>query len=84
MVRVPSAKRLLDAPNKPDASREWYVLTGNWLGGAANVMADRCLWRLNLELCLRSGPESAHILWTKPFYLGGIMDERFGDIGSPN
>ncbi len=23
-------------------------------------------------------PESAHVMWTKPIWTGGIMDERFG------
>jgi hypothetical protein len=64
-----------------DASRNWYVLGGNWLGGAheqppgaAGGTPSR--WVDGL------GPESAHILWSKPYYLGGIMEERFGDTGS--
>jgi outer membrane protein assembly factor BamB len=27
------------------------------------------------------GPESAHILWTKPYYAGGVMDAMYGPIG---
>ena len=64
-----------------DASREWYVLTGNWLGGAANVWPTGASGGLTSNYAYGLAPESAHILWTKPFYLGGIMDERFGDIG---
>jgi hypothetical protein len=63
-----------------DASRNWYVLGGNWLGGAYQQPAGAAggttsRWVDGL------GPESAHILWSKPYYAGGIMDERFGDIG---
>jgi hypothetical protein len=63
-----------------DASRDWYVLGGNWLGGAHERpigtyggTTDRFVYGL--------GPESAHILWSKPYYLGGYMEEEFGDIG---
>ncbi|MCW4028180.1 MAG: PQQ-binding-like beta-propeller repeat protein [Candidatus Bathyarchaeota archaeon] len=61
------------------ASREWYPLAGNWLGSAADV------WPLgsaggNIETyAYGTAPESSHILWSKPFYIGGIADERFGD-----
>jgi hypothetical protein len=69
-----------------DASRNWYVLGGNWLGfagfqgseavrpvGTYGGTTDRFVYGL--------GTESAHILWTKPYYIGGIMDERFGITG---
>jgi len=63
------------------ASREWYVLAGNWLGGSFNKYpagasggtTDRFVWG--------QGPESAHILWTKPYYVGGIMDAYYGEKG---
>ena len=68
------------------ASREWYVLAGNWLGtagftgsaalrpaGEYGGTTDRFVYGL--------GTESAHILWTKPYYVGGIMDDRYGDTG---
>ena len=63
------------------ASRDWYVLAGNWLGGAFNKYpagaaggtTDRFVWG--------KGPESAHIMWTKPYYLGGIMDAYYGMKG---
>jgi len=63
------------------ASRDWYQLAGNWLGGdfqhypagASGGITDRFVGGL--------GPESPHILWTKPYYVGGLMDEQFGSIG---
>ncbi len=61
------------------ASRGWYTESGNWLGGAANV------WPLGSasgnigSYAWGSSPESAHILWSKPFSIGGLSDERLGD-----
>jgi len=71
------------------AARQWYTIAGNWLGGAANQ------WPLGASggtvggnagsfggqgvYAWGAAPESAHILWSKPFFLGGITDERFGD-----
>jgi len=70
------------------ASREWYVLAGNWLGGAAQSIAPgyssygMAGWFTpNEPYGHGPGPESAHILWTKPYYAGGIMDEWFGNTG---
>ena len=62
------------------AARDWFALTGDWLGGAANV------WPLGSSggnvgsYGYGQAPQSAHVLWTKPFYIGGVMDERLGDI----
>jgi outer membrane protein assembly factor BamB len=63
-----------------DASREWYVLTGNWLSGAANVWPIGSSGGNVGNYGYGSAPESAHILWSKPFFIGGLMDERFGNI----
>jgi hypothetical protein len=58
-----------------DMNRNWAVLAGNWLSGAAqNVGATT-------DFAYGTGPESAHIMWTKPYWAGGIADARFGDIG---
>jgi len=57
------------------ANRDWYVLAGNWLGAQ---------WQTNgptIRFSYGLGPESAHVMWTTPMWAGGIMDERFGDIG---
>jgi hypothetical protein len=58
-----------------DANRDWYMLAGNWLGGAAQQNGPTSSFGYGLA------PESAHIMWTRPYYSGGIMDERFGNIG---
>ena len=63
------------------ASRDWYVLAGNWLGGAANVWPPGAAGGTTTRFVYSTGPESAHILWTKPLFTGGIMDDYFGNIG---
>jgi hypothetical protein len=57
------------------ANRNWASLVGNWLGGAAQTAGPPSLYAYGV------GPESAHILWTREEWAGGIMDERFGDTG---
>ena len=61
-------------------NRDWYVLAGNWLGGAA-LLPSGAAGGTTTRLGYGQGPESAHIAWTKPYYVGGIMDERIGNIG---
>ena len=61
------------------ASRDWFVLAGSWLGGAANVWPMGSSGGNIGTYGWGDSPESAHILWSKPFSIGGITDERFGD-----
>jgi len=56
-------------------NRDWWSILGNWLGGAAQTNGPTTSFGYGLA------PESAHILWTKPLWEGGIMDARFGNIG---
>jgi hypothetical protein len=62
------------------ANRFWYALEGNWLGGAYQQPLGAA-GGTTATLVTGKGPESAHILWTKPYYAGGLMDESFGNIG---
>jgi hypothetical protein len=63
-----------------DAARTWYVLSGQWLAGSANVWPAGSSGGNISPYAWGDAPESAHIIWSKPFYIGGIMDERYGDI----
>jgi hypothetical protein len=56
-------------------NRGWASLVGNWLAGAAQNVGP------TTNFAYGAGPESAHVLWTKPVWAGGIMDARFGDTG---
>jgi outer membrane protein assembly factor BamB len=63
------------------AARDWYVLAGNWLGGDAQNYPRGARGGTTTNFVMGTGPESAHILWTKPYYAGGIMDEMYGVTG---
>ncbi|MCW4030223.1 MAG: PQQ-binding-like beta-propeller repeat protein [Candidatus Bathyarchaeota archaeon] len=78
-----------------DANREWYTLAGNWFGLFAAAYppgspgptgAIGAAVTSNTQyFSYGKGPETAHILWTKPYYAGGIMDSRFeSDNGKGN
>jgi hypothetical protein len=58
-----------------DMNRDWYVLAGNWLAGAAQNVGPTSGFGYG------PGPESAHVMWSAPIWVGGIMDERFGNTG---
>lgn len=57
----------------------YYAVSGNWLGGAANQYPLGSAGGGTTGFSYSPGPGSAHILWTKPYYVGGIQDERTGD-----
>ncbi len=57
------------------SNRDWYLLAANWLSGAAQQNGP------TTNFGFGKAPESAHIMWSKPHWAGGIMDERFGSVG---
>jgi hypothetical protein len=68
------------------ASRQWYPLAGDWLGPSGSFTASTGNnWPIGSAgggitgYAYGDAPTSAHVLWTKPFYIGGIADERFND-----
>ncbi len=64
------------------ANRDWWQVTGNWLGGAAQTANGVVpLAGQSTRFSYGQAPESAHIVWTKPYFAGGIMDYRYGDTG---
>ena len=56
-------------------SRSWGVIASNWLSSSLqqNGPTTNFAWG--------TGPESAHIMWNRPMWAGGIMDARFNDLG---
>jgi PQQ-like domain len=62
------------------ANHDWYKLAGSWLGGAYQQPAG-VAGGTTANLVDGMGPESAHILWTKTYYIGGLQDEMFDAIG---
>ena len=63
------------------ANRAWYPIAGNWLGGAANVWPPGSAGDNTANYAYGSGTETPHILWTRQYYFGGLMDERQGITG---
>ncbi len=75
------------------ASRLWGQLGGNWLAGSEWASWDTGItataWQqpvgetggTTTRYVYGIGTETSHILWTRPLYLGGLMDARFGDTG---
>jgi len=55
--------------------REWFSLAGSWVATPANLIAPYNL-----------GPESAHILWTRPIgdTMGGLAGGDAGEVGYQN
>ena len=57
------------------ANRDWWQLAGNWLAGSAQTCGPTDNFGFG------RARESAHVLWAKPYWSGGIMDARFGNTG---
>ncbi len=63
-----------------NAARNWASLPGNWLLGAWNQPAGEAGGTTS-RFVYGLGTETSHILWTRPDYVGGYADARFGDEG---
>jgi len=63
-----------------DTNRGWGSFTmGQWLSGDA---FDNKYTGLRVRgIPYTTGPESSHILWTRPVWSGGVMGGQFNDVG---
>jgi hypothetical protein len=62
-----------------DQLREWYTVAGNWpVPSALFGPSIHPAWVAPYN----DGPETAHILWTKPFEDGGLVGGELGLVGS--
>jgi outer membrane protein assembly factor BamB len=52
----------------------WYSIAGNWLGGPNGIYRVDSMYNP-----YTTGPETAHILWTKPESFGGTVGGDFGN-----
>ncbi len=59
--------------------REWYTISGDWLSAAGGLSGTDVPNRLVFNN--DDAPETAHILWTKPLVMGGLVG---GDVGLTN
>jgi hypothetical protein len=62
------------------AARAWFVLAGNRLAGASNVWPLGGSGGTVNNYAYGQGPETPHVLWSKPYGIGGLMDNRTGTI----
>jgi hypothetical protein len=51
-------------------NRDWWSVMGQWLGGSTNP------GRIN---AYSDGPESSHVLWSRPVWPGGVMGGQIGE-----
>ena len=56
------------------------MLAGDWLGGAAQNYPTGTAGVTSLA-AHGKGTETSHILWTKQYYVGGLMEDDFGVTG---
>jgi len=62
-------------------NRDWWQVTGNWLAGAAQQYPLGAAGGTTSNYAYGPGPESAHVMWTRSIWEGGIEDYRFGAYG---
>ena len=55
-------------------NRDWIQVAGNWLGTGYNAQTNDA----TSNFAYGAGPESPHVMWSKPYWLGGIVDPRVG------
>jgi hypothetical protein len=63
------------------ANRMWYDVAGNWLEGNANRYPIGAAGGTTNEYAYGVGTATPHILWTKQYYTGGLMDQMYGATG---
>ena len=67
-------------------NREWYTISGNWLaqGTGGMLFGQRSYNATGNFNPYTTAPNSAHIVWTKPIAIGGLMGGEFGGSGTSN
>ena len=75
--QYPSAQLPTDYWQRPinANNREWFAIGGNWLLSGYDSTGQS-------YNPFTTGPDSAHILWTKPLAFGGILGGSFGGGGT--
>ena len=66
-------------------NRNWYSISGNWLGLGAEIFGNTGLYDSNNGGFggnfnpYTMAPDTSHVLWTKPVAFGGQIGGEFGD-----
>jgi outer membrane protein assembly factor BamB len=67
-------------------NRLWSTISGNWLAqGTGGIMFGQRSYNASGNFNpYTTAPNSAHIVWTKPIAIGGLMGGEFGGGGTSN
>jgi hypothetical protein len=57
----------------------WYAISGNWLGGGTGGNAGCTYNSTSNYVPYSTAPNTAHIVWTRPYAPGGLIGGEFGD-----
>jgi hypothetical protein len=58
----------------------WYNISGNWLGLAPTSFAATGMYNATENFApYAAAPNTAHIMWTKPYAFGGLIGGEFGN-----
>ena len=56
----------------------WYTISGNWLGGGTGGNAGCTYNSTSNFVPYSTAPNTAHIVWTRPYAPGGLIGGEFG------
>jgi len=65
-------------------NQDWYSISGNWLALGASTFGSTNYNATGNFNAFTRGPNSAHILWTKPLEAGGLIGGEFGGTSTSN
>jgi hypothetical protein len=62
----------------------WYAISGNWLSLGTNTFGSTNYNNTGNFNAYTTGPNSAHVLWTKSLEAGGLIGGEFGGTDTSN
>jgi hypothetical protein len=65
-------------------NQAWYSISGNWLALGASTFGSTNYNATGNFNAYTNGPNTAHILWTKPLEFGGLIGGEFGESSTSN
>ncbi len=65
-------------------NQEWYTISGNWLGTGTGTWGTNTYNSSGNFNPYTAAPKTAHIVWTKPLEIGGLIGGEFGGTASSN
>jgi hypothetical protein len=77
---TPLPTQYWETPVNAENIQNWYQLTGSWMGYAANTFAATGGYNDTGNYNpYTAAPLTAHILWTKPYCVGGVSGGELGN-----